>query len=120
MADKIVDKLGANANILLQQIDQYPSLNEWWHNHVVSPVIKSFIPQCIALCIVLFCILYVHNWIAAMLCFVILVSKIYRMFISLSINLMHGYLTVQIRESYNRGVVDGQMTLLTEIIKENK
>ena len=110
---KIVENLEMNVTLLSNQIQEYPSINMWWHDCVVTPLLKLIIPQCLILFFIFSGLLYVQNWLGAAFCFAFIVSKIYTKLLTMSINLMHGYLSIQIQESYNRGVVDGKTSLTT-------
>jgi hypothetical protein len=95
-------------DLLLQQIDQFPSLDDWWHKHVFMPAMKQFFPQFIALLVLEGGIIYVHNWIAAFLGFVIIATKIYRTLTLMSVNMMTAYLITQIRAAYQYGIIVGE------------
>jgi len=68
------------------------------------------IPQLLALFVLECGILYTHNWIAAFLCAVIIVSKIYNTITMMSVIMVSAYLTSQIREAFNKGYDAGQET----------
>jgi hypothetical protein len=113
MTDKSLQQLAVNVNLLLAEIDKYPTLNEWWNNRIIMPIVKTVVPQCIALGIIFGGMLYVHDWLASAFCMAFIVSKIYQGFISVSVHFVYGYLTVQVRESYHKGVADGKASLQT-------
>jgi hypothetical protein len=91
----------------LVQIEKYPSLEDWWRVCVLTPFMKTFVPEILALILIEGGILYTRNWLAALLCFFIIISKVYRIFIALSTTLMHGFLILQTRESYLNGIAFG-------------
>ena len=106
----MLNNVGKQSELLLEQIQKYPTLEDWWYNSIVWPVFKMAIPQCIALFLLESVILYVHNWLAALFCAVLIILKIYGVMLTISINLMYGFMAMQIRESYNKGVEDGKAT----------
>ena len=86
---------------LAQDIQQFKSLDEWWTKCVYTPIMKSFWPEMIALLVIECVIIHTHNWVAALLCFGLMVSKIYNTVSSLTHNLLHGFLVLQNQKSIN-------------------
>ena len=93
---------------LIQQIEQYANLEEWWKECVFKQLVPAAIIQVAALLVVEGGILFVHNWIAAFLGAVIIGSKIYGTLKNLSLNLMYGFMMLQIRDSFVEGVAVGR------------
>jgi hypothetical protein len=86
------DNLLSKINLLRQQIQKYNSLDDWWEKCIFTPVMRVFWPQIIVLALIEVVICHTGNWLAALLCLAIIVSKIYSTISLLGNNLMHGYL----------------------------
>ena len=43
----MLNNVGKQSELLLEQIQKYPTLEDWWYNSIVWPVFKMAIPQCI-------------------------------------------------------------------------
>jgi|ERR1017187_5706719 hypothetical protein len=86
------NNLLSKVNMLRQQIQTFESLDDWWKQCIFTPVMRVFWPQLVALVLVEIVICHTGNWLAALLCLAIIVSKIYSTVSLLGNNLMHGYL----------------------------
>jgi hypothetical protein len=95
-------------NDLLQQIDQFPNLEAWWHDMVFTPTIRQFVPQFLALAFLEGCIIYTHNWLAAFLCAVIVLTTAYRTLTMMSVKMVHAFLICQVREALAKGIEIGK------------
>jgi len=95
---------------LLNQIDEYENLEEWWHAVVFAPTLRQFIPQFLALAFLDGAILYTHNWLAGFLCSVIIVTNAYRTLTMMSVKMVHAYLICQIRDAYIKGIEFGKVS----------
>jgi hypothetical protein len=95
-------------NDLLEQIDQYPSLDEWWHDAVFVPTLRHFTPQFIALIFLEGCILYTHNWLASFICGVMIVTNAHRTLTMMSVKMVHAYLICQVRDAHVKGIEIGK------------
>ena len=95
-------------NELLRQIDEFPSIEMWWRDKIFLPAFKNFVPQFLALLLLNIAIIYTHNWLAAFLCFVLNITRMYRMIVMLSMNMVHAQLICQIRAAFIKGVEVGE------------
>jgi hypothetical protein len=98
---------------LINQIEQYSNLKELWKECVFNQLIPSAVIQIVALVLVECGILYVHNWLAAFLGAVIIGTKIFETLKQLSLNLMYGFMMLQIRDSFVKGLTAGRNEFLT-------
>lgn len=106
--NKMATNITATTKAIIDQIDKFPTLDDWWTACILTPEIKVFLPQLFALLLLESAIFYIHDWLAAILCFMIIISKIYNFIASLAIKLTQGYLLLQIRDSYNKGIKDSE------------
>lgn len=93
---------------LLAQIDKFPTLEDWWREKVFSPTMKKFFPQLIVLIALNCLILFTRDFLAAFLCFAIIVGLSYNTLTMLSVNMMSAQIITQIRTSFQLGVLVGE------------